>query len=138
MATKNFSHSGKILSVENGFAIVGFESQGACGGCQARSKCGMVDSSTREVQVKLNPGQEYSVGDVVNVAISYEMGVVSVVVAYIIPLIILVSALVLTLYIGVGEGVAALISLAVVVVYYFGVYCFRSKLDKQIKFTIEN
>lgn len=138
MATKNFSHSGKVLSVEGRKVRVGFESRGACGGCSARAKCGMVDSSTREVEVELREGESYSIGEQVNVAISYQMGIMSVVVAYVIPIIILLVVLTALLSFGVTEGLSALISLAAIAVYYIFVYAFRSKLDKQIKFTIEN
>ncbi len=137
MASKKFTHSGKVLSVEGNTLRVGFQTSGACGGCSARSKCGMVDSSTREVLVELRSGESYSVGENVEVAISYQMGIMSVVVAYIIPLVILVGALGLAATLGVDEGIAALISLAMVAIYYFVVYLNRSKLDKQIKFTIE-
>ncbi len=137
MATKNFSHSGTILAVAKSSVRVGFEAKGACGGCAARSKCGMVDSSTREVEVALRGGESYQVGDVVDVAISYQMGVVSVVVAYIVPLVLLVTTLAVVTFLGYSEGLAAAVSLGAVVIYYIVIYFFRSKLDKQIKFTIE-
>ncbi len=137
MASKSFSHSGQVVALGAGSVRVAFESRGACGGCSARSKCGMVDQQRREVDVTLSAGQSYQVGDNVEVAISYQMGVMSVVVAYLIPLLILLGALVAALAIHLGEGEAALISLGVVALYYIGVYVFRSKLDKQIKFTIE-
>ncbi len=136
MASKNFSHSGKILSVESGIVRVGFSSQGACAGCQARAKCGMIDTSTRVVEVALRGGEEYSVGEEVEVAISHQMGFISVVVAYILPLILLIGILVVALALDINEGLAALTSLGVVGFYYVGVYIFRNRLDKQIKFTI--
>ncbi|MFI3279270.1 MAG: SoxR reducing system RseC family protein [Rikenellaceae bacterium] len=137
MASKKFTHSGKILSVEGNAVRVGFQTSGACGGCSARSKCGMVDSSTREVLIELRPGESYSVGENVEVAISYQIGIMSVIVAYIIPLIILIGALGLSAALGVEDGLAAIVSLSLVAIYYFVVYLCRSKLDKQIKFTIE-
>ncbi len=137
MASKNFTHTGNVLTVAEGYIRVGFTAQGACGGCSARSKCGMVDSSTREVEVPIKSGESYSVGDTVVVAISYQMGIMSVIFAYVVPLIILIGALVAAILIGVNEGGAALISLFTVALYFVGIYIFRSKLDKQIKFTIE-
>ncbi len=101
MATKNFSHSGRVLSLEGRKVRIGFESRGACAGCKASSKCGMVDSSTREVEVEIAENESYNIGDVVDVAISYQMGIMSVVVAYIIPLIILLSTLALAVSFGV-------------------------------------
>ncbi|MFI3323649.1 MAG: SoxR reducing system RseC family protein [Rikenellaceae bacterium] len=138
MDSKRFSHSGRVIAVGSSSLRVAFEAKGACGGCAARAKCGMVDSSTREVDVELPTGRSFEVGDQVEVAISYQMGIMSVVVAYIIPLVILLVALVAALSLNIGEGSAAIIALGVVALYYVGVYIFRSKLDKQIKFTIEN
>ncbi len=137
MASKNFSHSGKIIAIEGNQAKINFEAQGACGGCSARSKCGMVDSSTREVIVTLDRGATYNVGDQVYVAISYQMGIFSVFMAYILPLILLIAVLAGAVAMEINEGVAALISLATVAIYFGIIYLFRSKLDKQIKFTIE-
>lgn len=137
MDSKKFLHSGTVLSIEQGYLRVGFESQSACGTCHARSKCGMVDSSTREVMAVPRKGVIYRVGDSVEVAISYQMGIMSVVIAYVVPLVILIGVLATAIALGVDQGVAALISLATVGLYYVVVYIFRSKLDKQIKFTIE-
>ncbi len=137
MATKQFSHSGTILAVEQDFVRVGFETKGACGGCAARAKCGMVDASSREVEIPTYGGDVYQVGQEVNIAISYQMGVVSVVFAYIVPLILLITVLASASALRISDGVAALASLIGVGLYYVGVYIFRNKLEKQIKFTIE-
>ncbi|MFI3286425.1 MAG: SoxR reducing system RseC family protein [Rikenellaceae bacterium] len=136
MASNNFSHSGKIVSIGRDSVQVGFQSQGACAGCQARAKCGMVDSSTRVVDVVVGVDHTYTLGEDVEVAISYQMGVISVVVAYIIPLILLVGILAAAVSLKIGEGLSAVISLAIVALYFVVVYFFRNKLDKQIKFTI--
>ncbi|MFI3281278.1 MAG: SoxR reducing system RseC family protein [Rikenellaceae bacterium] len=137
MASNRFTHSGTILSISEGKARIGFESQGACAGCQARAKCGMVDSSTREVYVNIDSNHTHNIGDEVEVAISYKMGMMSVVIAYIVPLFLLIGILTAAISAGLNEGIAALISLASVVIYFGVVYLFRSKLDKQIIFTIE-
>ncbi len=136
-SNKRILHPGKILAIEQDQIRVSFTTQGACGGCAARSKCGMVDSSQREVVVAAQRGVSYQIGQEVNVSISYQMGVMSVVVAYIIPLIVLIAILAVAVHLGVNEGIAALISLGSVALYFVGVYLLRSRLDKQIKFTIE-
>ncbi len=138
MGSKNFSHSGSVIEIGDGYVKVSVESQGACGGCAARAKCGMVDNSTRIIIVENRENKEYRIGQSVNVAITQQMGVRSVVIAYIIPLIILVGVLVVASSLLASEGLAALAALAFVALYYVGVYIFRSKLEKQIKFTIEN
>ncbi|MFI3317148.1 MAG: SoxR reducing system RseC family protein [Rikenellaceae bacterium] len=137
MASKKFSHSGKVLSINGRKVRVEFSSQGACAGCQASAKCGMVDSSKREVEVVIGPDESYAVGQDVEVAIGYQMGIMSVIVAYVIPLIILIGVLCGATFIGLGEGLAALVTLISIAIYFVIVYIFRSKLDKQIKFTIE-
>ncbi len=139
MATNRcYTQSGRVLSLDGDSVRVGFDSKSACGSCQARSKCGMVESTQREVVVRISENQSYKVGDQVSISIGAQMGVLSVVVAYLIPLILLMVALVVALSFGASDGEAALITIGVVALYYIVVYFNRNRLEKQIKFTIEN
>ncbi len=136
MATKEFEHIGKVLSIKDGILRVGFTAQSACSSCQARSKCGMSESSEREISIKIDKSESYNIGDEVTIAVSYAMGDKAVFLAYIVPLIILMATLVATIVAGVNEGVAALTSLGVMALYFVGVYVLRDKIEKKIIFRI--
>ncbi len=137
MATKGcHTQSGRITAINNASLLVAFEAQSACGGCSARSKCGMSESSKREIELPIPEGETFEVGERVQIAISSQMGTISVVVAYLLPLIILILLLASLLGLGLEEWLAALFSIGGVAIYFIGIYLNRDKLENKIKFTI--
>jgi sigma-E factor negative regulatory protein RseC len=64
-------------------------------------------------------------------------GTWAVLLAYVIPVVILVMALFILVSIHLDEGMAALISLALLVPYYLGLYFFRDRLKKSFKFKLK-
>ncbi len=138
MASKGcYTQSGKILAVTHDTIRIGFVASSACSSCSARAKCGMSESSEREIEIPTPSGEDYKVGDSVQIAISSQMGTISVVVAYVLPLIVLMVMLSVLITLGLNEGLSALISIAGVAVYYIGIYLNRAKLENKIKFTIK-
>ncbi len=137
MATKGcHTQSGRITAINNASLSILFEAQSACSGCSARSKCGMSESSKREIELPIPEGETFEVGERVQIAISSQMGTISVVVAYLLPLIILIALLALLLSLGLEEWQASLLAIGGVVLYYIGIYLNRNKLENKIKFTI--
>ena len=64
------------------------------------------------------------------------MGIKSVVLAYVVPLIVLCAVLLGAVAAGVGQGLAALLSLVGVACYYAVLYLLRGRMENTIKFII--
>ncbi len=130
-------HSGEVVRIEGSTVYVKMTVGSACGSCQARAVCGASELSEKIVEVKTSAASDYKVGDMVQVALlSRSMGVMSVVMAYVIPLVVLCGVLFGAIAIGLGEGLAAIVALVGVAIYYGVLYLLRDRVGKSIKFII--
>lgn len=138
MATNNVTHSGKVIGVFRDTVTVAVESSEACGSCASRSACSLgVQSNTRNILITTPNASSFSVGEIVRVATRTQMGLLAVLLCYAMPAVVLVAALAAAVLYGVSEGVAALISLGSVAIYYGILWLVRDKLAQKISFTIE-
>ena len=138
MATNNVIHSGKVIGVFRDTVTVAVESSEACGSCASRSACSLgVQSNTRNILITTPDASSFSVGEIVRVATRTQMGLMAVALCYAVPAVVLVALLAVSVLCGVSEGVAALISLGSVAIYYGILWLVRDKLAQKISFTIE-
>lgn len=138
MATNNVTHSGKVIGVFRDTVTVAVESSEACGSCASRSACSLgVQSNTRNILITTPDASSFSVGEIVTVATRTQMGLLAVLLCYAVPAVVLVAVLAAAVLCRVSEGVAALISLGSVAIYYGILWLVRDKLAQKISFTIE-
>lgn len=138
MATNNVTHSGRVIGVFRDTVTVAVESSEACGSCASRSACSLgVQSNTRNILITTPNASSFSVGEIVRVATRTQMGLMAVALCYAVPAVVLVAVLAAAVLCGVSEGVAALISLGSVAIYYGILWLVRDKLAQKISFTIE-
>ncbi|MBQ3208805.1 MAG: SoxR reducing system RseC family protein [Alistipes sp.] len=138
MATNNVTHSGKVIGLFRDTVTVAVESSEACGSCASRSACSLgVQSNTRNILITTPDASSFSVGEIVRVATRTQMGLMAVALCYAMPAVVLVAVLAAAVLCGVSEGVAALISLGSVAIYFGILWLVRDKLAQKISFTIE-
>ena len=131
-------HKGIVTEVTDELVRVKIESVSACAACHAKGLCSMSDKTDKIIDVKRSQLQkEYRVGDEVTVVASSGKGLLAVVFAYIIPALVAVAAVAVMLSAGANELVSSAVAIALVAVYYFVLYLFRSKLNKKFTFSIE-
>lgn len=139
MSLKVITHSGRVVGVESRAVNVVVEVDEACGSCAARSACSLgTNSESRIVRVDVPSTHSFKVGDDVEVAIRRTSGLVAVLLCYVVPLVVLVAILVLSMSFGAGEGLAALLSLSALALYYVGLAFMHRHISKKIIFTIKN
>jgi sigma-E factor negative regulatory protein RseC len=130
-------HQAEVVCVEGDIVRVRMTVNSACGGCSARSACGVSESSDKIVEVRTAQAAEFSVGESVEVALaSRSMGMQSVLWAYVMPFVVMCIALVLSRVAGINDGLAVLVTLASVAIYYLALFAMRNKLEKTINFII--
>lgn len=131
-------HKGIVTQVTDDLVRVKIESVSACAACHAKGLCSMSDKTDKIIDVKRSQLQkEYRVGDEVTVVASSGKGLLAVVFAYIIPALVAVAAVAVMLSTGANELVSSAVAIALVAVYYFVLYLFRSRLNKKFTFSIE-
>ncbi len=134
---KPIEHKGVVKSVTAQFIDVEIINKSMCSECHAKSACTMSDTAAKIIRVNNFYTDPFEEGEEVLVLMKRTMGLRAVWISYAIPLIILLILLLSLPYLNLNELQTALIAVAGVAVYYFGIYLSRDKIAKEFTFTIE-
>ena len=116
--------------------LVVIEVSEACGSCASRKACAMGASEKREITIHTDEAASYSIGEVVNVGTRRSLGAVAVILCYIVPLMVLLVAIIVANILGCSDGIAALVALCSIAIYYALLALFRNRIAKKVTFTI--
>ena len=137
MASGSIIHPGIVDSIEIDKISVRILSQSACSACHAKQACTVADMKDKIIDIFVDKPKKWKVGEEVMVKMDESLGRKAVLLGYGLPFIILVVSIVIFLTILKSEGLAAVLSILMLVPYYFALYFFRKKLGKEFKFRIE-
>lgn len=137
MSEETVSHEGVITKIDGDTLEIKIIAQSACAACHAKSACTMSDQAEKVLTVPKPEGQEFQLLQKVKVVMAVGQGNKAAVLAYLVPIILLLAALFICLGIGLSEGLAALISIVVLIPYYLLLYTQRDKLKKKFEYRIE-
>lgn len=136
MSEETVSHEGVITKIDGDTLEIKIIAQSACAACHAKSACTMSDQAEKVLTVPKPEGQEFQLFQKVKVVMAVGQGNKAAILAYLVPIILLLAALFICLGIGLSEGLAALIGIAVLIPYYLVLYLCRDKLKKRFEYTI--
>ena len=136
-SAKDIKHKGIVVGISQDMVEVMIKAESACTACKAKSVCGMDESEQMVIAIETPCAEAYSLDEEVAVSIKQIMGLKAVLYVYMLPFLIVLLSLIGLLQIGVSELTAGLGALGVLVIYYFLLYLFRSKVEKEINFGIE-
>ncbi len=130
-------HSGVVDRTEDRKVVVRITSRSACGSCAARQACGLAEATEKQVEVYTDEAAAYQAGDSVQVGVKKNVGGKAVILAYVGSLVVLITALVLSITLfGLSEGVAIVVTVAAVALYYVVLWLLRKKIEHTIQFSI--
>lgn len=137
MSSGTVIHPGIIENINNDKVFVRILSQSACSSCHAKGACTVADIEEKIIETELDPSGNWKPGDQVMVRMEESLGRKAVLLGYGLPLVVLIVSVVVFLSIFNHEGLAALLSILMLVPYYFTLYLFRKRLQKEFRFRIE-
>ena len=130
------SHEGIVTKITDDELEIKILAQSACAACHAKSACSMSEQTEKILTVPRPEGQEFQLLQKVNVKMAVGQGNKAAVLAYLIPIILLLAVLFVCLGLGLGEGLAALLSIVALVPYYIVLYLKRDALKKKFEYFI--
>ena len=130
------SHEGVVTKITDDELEIKILAQSACAACHAKSACSMSEQAEKILTVPRPEGQEFQLLQKVNVRMAVGQGNKAAILAYLIPIILLLAVLFICLGLGLGEGLAALISIVALVPYYIVLYLKRDALKKKFEYFI--
>ena len=128
------NHEGIISKISEDGIIVSLKGNVNCEGCKAQSACGVSDSNDKEIEIA-NPIQSFQLNETVDVVLRRELGLKAVFWAYVFPFILMFLVLVIT-SLFLKEWVAGLLSLAILIPYYFMLFVLKDKFQKAFQVSI--
>lgn len=135
--SKVVQHSGTVQSTEQGKVVVRITSRSACGSCAAKQACGLAEATEKIVEVYTTDWAQYKAGDEVLVGVKQQIGMKAVAMAYGGALVVLLAALILsTEVLHLGDGIAVLVTIGTVALYYGALWLMKDKIEQTIHFTI--
>lgn len=129
-------HSGVVERLDDNLVRVGFVSHAACSSCHARGACSLSEVENKYVEVS-DTDNQWTVGERVTILLEKKMGFTALWYGYILPLIFMLLGLLVVYGISGNDGLAGLVALALLVVYYLGLFLFRKALKHKFEFRLK-
>ncbi len=137
MAAEIIIHPGIIERIDDGKVFVKILSASACSSCHAKGICSVSEVEEKIIEAEHDPSGNYQPGDQVMVSMRESLGHKAVIMGYVLPFVVLLVSIVVFLSLLHHEGLAALLSIMMLIPYYLALYLFRKKLQKEFRFRIE-
>jgi positive regulator of sigma E activity len=130
-------HLGVISEVSGSIVRVSVTSEPACGNCHARGSCSVGGNNEKVIEVLPPPGEKYSPGEQIKVILEQTLGIKALILGYLLPFLVVLANLIILTVLGVNEGLAGLLSLAILVPYYLCLAFFKDRLKKEFSFRLQ-
>lgn len=137
MTNNTIAHLGIVESIQGSHLSVRIVQTSACAACSVKGHCSSADSKDKIIDITDAAASSYQVGEQVRIVGEMSMGLMAVVLAFIFPFILLVVSLFLFMAWIENELYAALLSLAILVPYYFILWLNKTRLKQIFSFTIK-
>ena len=134
---KFVEHTGYVESFNSDRVKVRILSESACASCHAKGACTAADMKEKVIDVSTYGVDHLAVGQQVVIRGQKSLGLKASLIAYIFPFILVFITLFTVHGITQSEGIAGVVSLAVLVPYFIGVKLYSPKLEKTFVFTIK-
>jgi len=132
---RSVEHKGVVEKVNDNIVRVGFVAHSACSGCHAKGVCSLSEVENKFVEVN-SDGNSYEVGERVDIILQQKQGFHALWLGYILPFIIMVTVLIVVIAITEREGLAGLMSVGILIPYYFVLYFLRDKVKEKFEFKL--
>lgn len=137
MTSNTIKHLGIVENIQGSHLSVRIVQTSACAACSVKGHCSSADSKDKIIDIIDTAAASYQVGENVMVVGETSMGMQAVALAFIIPFVLLIFTLFLFMALIENELYAALLSLAVLVPYYYILWLNKTRLKQKFSFTIK-
>ena len=137
MTNNTIKHLGIVENIQGSHLSVRIVQTSACAACSVKGHCSSADSKDKIIDIIDTAAASYQVGENVMVVGETSMGLQAVALAFIIPFVLLIFTLFLFMALIENELYAALLSLAVLVPYYYILWLNKTRLKQKFSFTIK-
>lgn len=133
----NIEHKGIVKSINSETISVSIIAEAACASCQVKGSCSASDLKEKIIEIPQEENNNFNLGEQVNVILRQSLGVKALFLGYLFPFIILITSLIVISSFTNNELLSGLLSLGLLVPYYFILHLKRDYLKKEFSFTLK-
>ena len=133
----NLQHPGRIDKIEDDKITVTILSKSACSTCHSKSMCSVAEMEEKIIEIKNTDDTQYSVGQQITVYMKKSLGTWAVLFGYFFPFLLVLISLITIVAITGNEGLAGLISIALLAPYYFIIHLNKDKFKRTFHFSLK-
>lgn len=130
-------HRGIVENISGSHLSVRIIQTSACSSCSVKGHCSSADSKEKLIDIVDPLASSYQVGEPVIVVGETSMGVMAVFLAFVVPFIILVLSLFIFMAVLDDELYASIISLGLLIPYYYILWLNKTRLKQKFSFKIK-
>ena len=134
MTNNTIKHLGIVENIQGSHLSVRIVQTSACAACSAKGHCSSADSKDKIIDIIDTAASSYQKVMVVG---ETSMGMMAVVLAFVLPFVLLIVSLFLFMALMENELYSALLSLAILIPYYFILWLNKTRLKQKFSFTIK-
>ena len=130
-------HQGIVENINGSHLSVRIIQTSACSACSVKGHCSSADSKEKLIDIVDPLASSYQVGEPVIVVGETSMGVMAVFLAFVVPFIILILSLFIFMAVLDDELYASIISLGLLIPYYYILWLNKTRLKQKFSFKIK-
>lgn len=130
-------HQGIVENINGSHLLVRIIQTSACSACSVKGHCSSADSKEKVIDIVDSSASSFQVGEQVMVIGETSLGMMAVVLAFVLPFIVLVLSLFIFMAVMNDELYASLLSLALLIPYYYVLWLNKTRLKQTFSFTIK-
>lgn len=130
-------HRGIVENISGSHLSVRIVQTSACSSCCVKGHCSSADSKEKLIDIVDPLASSYQVGEPVMVVGETSMGVMAVFLAFVVPFIILILSLFIFMAVLDDELYASIISLGLLIPYYYILWLNKTRLKQKFSFKIK-
>jgi sigma-E factor negative regulatory protein RseC len=132
---KIVTHQAIVKKVKGDKVEVSVVTQSGCASCQLKGVCSVGEVQEKVVEVEIK-GFSFKEGQTVTIEMKQSLGAVAILLGYVFPFVVMFLGLVVFLQLGLDQGIAGILSLLLLVPYYYGLYLSRGFFKKKFKYNL--
>lgn len=135
--TNTIKHQGIVENINGSHLSVRIIQTSACAACSVKGHCSSADSKEKIIDIVDSSASSFQIGEQVMVVGETSMGMIAVLLAFVIPFAVLILSLFIFMAVMGDELYAALLSLALLIPYYYILWLNKTRLKQKFSFTIK-
>lgn len=131
------THPGIIKKIEGERVEIAIMVTSGCASCEIKGACTVSDIEEKSVMVNVDDSSRFKVNQSIIIEMKQSLGTWAVLLGYVFPFLVLFICLIILLNTGMDQGMAGILSLLLLIPYYFTLYFLRNYLGTKFNYNIK-